>query len=113
MSRILVCGGRDYDDYHRMAEVFVDHVYPGDVIIHGDARGADRLSERVAQPDWVTFERYPADWEKYGKAAGPIRNQQMLDEGRPDYVLAFPGGKGTRDMVERAKKAGIKVVEVE
>ena len=47
------------------------------------------------------------DWKKYGKKAGPLRNQQMLEEGKPDLVVAFPGGNGTADMVRRAKKANI------
>jgi len=111
MSRILICGGRDFNNYELMQEVLFQHVYPGDVIIHGDARGADRLSEKVAQP-YVVFERYPAQWET-GRGAGVRRNQQMLDEGKPDLVIAFPGGKGTLDMVTRARKAGIKVIEVE
>ena len=55
---------------------------------------------------------YPADWELHGKSAGPIRNQQMLIEGKPDLVLAFPGGKGTAHMVSIAKKKGVKVIEV-
>ena len=53
-----------------------------------------------------------ADWAKHGRKAGPIRNQRMIDEGRPDLVVAFPGGTGTADMVERARVAGIRVIEI-
>jgi DNA-binding MurR/RpiR family transcriptional regulator len=65
-------------------------------------------------PDHPRFEHlsYPADWEAYGKAAGPIRNQRMLDEGKPDLVIAFsdlPTTSGTYDMIKRAKAAGIPV----
>jgi hypothetical protein len=56
---------------------------------------------------------YPADWTRHGKAAGPKRNQLMLDKEKPDLVIAFPGGKGTADMVARAKAQGFKVMEVE
>jgi hypothetical protein len=56
---------------------------------------------------------YPADWAKHGRAASPIRNQQMLDEGRPNLVVAFPGGRGTADMVRRARSAGVEVIEVD
>lgn len=63
--------------------------------------------------DDVSHERYPADWEKHGKAAGPIRNQQMLTEGKPDIVVAFSdnlsNSKGTADMCRRAHKAGLPV----
>jgi hypothetical protein len=55
---------------------------------------------------------YMADWDGLGRKAGPIRNQRMLDEGKPDLVIAFPGGRGTADMVRRAREAGVEVVEL-
>lgn len=110
--KILVCGGRDYSDWGRINEVLSSKVTYRDTIIHGDALGADRLAGKWAKEVGVQVLSYPADWEKYPKAAGPIRNQQMLDEGKPDLVIAFPGGRGTADMVRRAKKAGIKVIEI-
>lgn len=82
------------------------------VVIHGGARGADSLAGEVATKAGVPVEVYPAQWEKHGRRAGPIRNQQMLDEGRPDVVLAMPGGVGTADMVRRAKAAGLRVVVI-
>lgn len=72
----------------------------------------DALAHDWAVVNWTQFEEYKADWDTYGLAAGPLRNQRMLDEGKPDVVLAFPGGKGTADMVARARKAGVRVVEV-
>jgi hypothetical protein len=123
--RILVCGDRNWTDKRMIGEVLIgeaiDATFPlfgreNVVIIHGASRGADSIAgEWVAR--WsshnVTEEVYPANWEKYGRAAGPIRNQQMLDEGKPDLVLAFhddfENSKGTKDMVTRARKAGIKV----
>ena len=114
--RILVCGSRHLTDYEKMQEVMFQSFYPGDVLIHGDARGADRLSEQVAQP-YIEIERYPADWEKHGKAAGPIINKQLLDEGKPDKVIAFlaPDSRGTQNMIDQAKKAGVpvKIINVE
>lgn len=99
-----------------MKEVLFQNIYPGDVLIHGDAKGADRLSEEMVEPSHVTVERYPADWDKYGKGAGPIRNKQMLDEGKPDLVIAFlaPNSRGTKNMIEQATKAGVpvKVIDV-
>jgi hypothetical protein len=108
--RILVCGSRHFNDLDQMEEVMFQNFYPGDILIHGDAKGADRLAERTAQP-YVIVERYPAKWKEYGKRAGPIRNQQMLEEGKPDLVIAFlaPNSKGTKDMVARAEKAGVPV----
>lgn len=81
------------------------------VIVHGAARGADTIARLVAEDLGLATEAHPADWKKHGKAAGPIRNQEMLDSGI-DLVIAFPGGNGTADMVKRARQAGVEVVEV-
>lgn len=73
----------------------------------------DRLAHDWALAVKVKGATYCANWTRDGKAAGPIRNQRMIDEGKPDLVVAFPGGRGTADMVRRAKAAGVKVMEVE
>lgn len=108
--RVLVCGGRDFDDFNLLAatlEPYRDNIR---VVIHGAARGADTLAETWAKEWGKGVHRFPAQWDKHGKAAGPIRNQRMIDAGRPDLVVAMPGGSGTADMVRRAKEAGIRVV---
>lgn len=90
-----------------------DNWMPSDItIIHGGATGADSAAGDFANVHFCQELCFPADWNKYGMSAGPIRNKQMLDEGCPDLVVAFPGGKGTANMVAQAKKAGIKVIEV-
>jgi hypothetical protein len=61
----------------------------------------------------VPIDVYVAQWKKHGRAAGPIRNQRMLDEGKPDLVVAFPGGRGTADMIRRAERAGVPVQQVQ
>lgn len=109
--RILVCGGRDYNDERRMRDILALQPFHSH-LIHGAARGADMLSDKVARSYSWTIDRFPADWKRLGKRAGFVRNQRMLDEGKPDLVIAFPGGKGTADMVRRAKAAGVKVVEI-
>jgi hypothetical protein len=129
LPRILVCGGRDLDpktDWPFIRDHLDDicdergwyiedesgnRLY-GVVIIHGCAEGADLLADEWGLINWVKIEGYPADWKKYKKAAGPIRNQQMLDEGKPDLVVAFPtkNSRGTWDMVRRAEKAGVPVL---
>lgn len=106
--RVLVCGGRDYKD--RAAVDLVLTLAKPSVVIHGGAPGADCLAGAWALKNGVAVEAFPADWKKHGRAAGPLRNQRMLDESKPDYVIAFPGGLGTADMVRRAKAAGLKVV---
>lgn len=109
--RVLVCGGRDYRNWKRLRFVLNRiHKYHGvDVLIEGGAKGADLMASSWAAINGVPAIRFPADWHRHGKAAGHIRNQQMLDEGKPDLVVAFPGGKGTADMVRRARKAKIPV----
>ena len=111
--RILVCGGRDFVPSNSDI-AFLRHYLtkPGVVLIHGDYRGADRWADEFAKSLGLTPIPFHADWTKHGKRAGPIRNQRMLDEGKPDLVLAFPGGSGTQDMIERAEKAGVDVIEV-
>ena len=110
--RVLICGGRDFDNRTAIRNALISLCASEDgvdVVIEGAAPGADALAREAAEDFGITVETYPADWDKHGKAAGPIRNQQMLDEGKPDLVLAFPTpqSRGTWDMVRRARKAGI------
>lgn len=112
--KILVCGGRDFKDGWKM-HLLIDKYHNGDAtIIHGGARGADLLADKYAKKRELDCLVFKADWNKYGKSAGPIRNQQMLDEGNPDLVIAFPtkNSVGTWDMIRRSKKAGIETVVV-
>lgn len=82
-------------------------------LAQGGATGADAVARVWAHKNRVPVRTYEADWQAHDKAAGPMRNQRMLDEFKPDAVIAFPGGKGTADMVRRAKAAGVRVIEVE
>lgn len=113
--RVLVCGGRDYSDQTRVfKELIFLRTSPGKlIIIEGGASGADALAADFAKRYWVEHIQFKADWGKHGKAAGPIRNQQMIEEGKPDLVLAFPGGIGTANMIKQSKAAGIKVIVIE
>ena len=109
--RVIVCGGRDYSD-ERTIDTVMRALSMPTIVVHGDARGADRLAGHVARNLGLTVENHPADWKAHGKAAGPIRNQAMLDAGA-DLVIAFPGGAGTADMVGRARSAGVPVLHVD
>src|SRR6266446_1782976 len=82
------------------------------VIIEGGATGADSAAVDFATVNFCKLEEFPADWKMFGRIAGYIRNKQMLVEGKPDLVVAFPGGKGTAMMVELANGAGIKVIDM-
>lgn len=109
--RVIVCGGRDYS--HR------NHVFGAldrlhrergiACVIHGGAGGADSLAGEWAEGAGVPVQRFPADWKVSARAAGPLRNARMIAEGQPDGVVAFPGGKGTADMIAQAEAAGLKV----
>lgn len=109
--KVLVCGGRDYADAQEMLRALRELVPRFDHLIHGGARGADLLAARIGRMLKMRVTAYRADWERHGKAAGAIRNQRMLDEGKPNLVVAFPGGRGTLDMVRRARAAGLEVRE--
>jgi hypothetical protein len=122
--RVLVCGGREFDDWdmlHRtLTDIYIQRHMTSMVIVQGGAKGADFLGKVWAKNKnlWcsgdsvITSEEYPADWKQHGYRAGHIRNQQMLDEGDVDLVVAFPGGKGTANMISLSKKAGVEVMEV-
>lgn len=84
---------------------------PIECLIEGGARGADTLARLWAQQRGIRVQTFPADWKQFGRSAGPRRNQQMI-ETKPDKVIAFPGGGGTADMVKRAKKARVPVLEI-
>lgn len=114
--RVLITGSREWGDEDKLAEAIIEWIgdySPGQVtIVHGACpRGADEIAGRLARVWGVAEERHPADWEKHGKAAGFIRNQQMVELGA-DVVLAFPLGRspGTRDCMRRAHAARLRVI---
>lgn len=131
--RVLVCGSRTFNNYAKLCNVLddlnLDEKQPI-TIIGGEARGADTLGKRYAEECGYNYEGYPAQWNTYGKRAGPIRNRQMLVEGKPDLVVAFLGpvavqefnyglsdskySPGTKDMINQSKEADVpvKVIEI-
>ncbi|MFA5602062.1 MAG: hypothetical protein WDA06_15805, partial [Phenylobacterium sp.] len=112
---ILICGDRNWDNYPYIKH-FVSTLPEGSILVEGEARGADLMSAKAFEEiGWSDrIKRYPADWETYKKAAGPIRNSQMLKEGKPDIVVAFhediDSSKGTKHMVTIAQKAEVPVI---
>jgi hypothetical protein len=127
--KVIVCGGRGFGidkAEHQYIQTCLTALFVGFAnqtddpqtwvppdnlkIITGGAEGVDSAAIDWAVVNWVNFEEVKADWKKYGKAAGPIRNQQMLDMS-PKLVVAFPGGAGTADMIQRAKKKGTLVIQ--
>jgi hypothetical protein len=111
--RVLVCGGRDYTDRAAVYDA-LDRLHTRRgiaAVIQGMARGADTLAFEWATTHGVQVCSFPAEWNTDGRAAGFLRNRRMIAEGKPDAVVAFPGGAGTADMIRAATGAGLKVWE--
>ena len=106
--RVLACGGRDFTDASLVASS-LSFLTPSDTLIEGGARGADFLAASYARSRQIPVLTFPADWNRFGRSAGYKRNAQMLAEGKPDLVVAFPGGPGTASMISLARTAGVPV----
>lgn len=113
--RVLVCGGRNFADAAFIhAELDRLHGIHGfTVLIEGDARGVDRIAGEWARSRGVELVEYPANWQRDGRHAALIRNEHMLVDGKPDLVVAFPGGSGTSHTCWKAEQAGIAVIRIE
>lgn len=110
--KVIVCGGRDYADAARVHEVLdgLVHHLPITEVIQGAARGADALAKAWAVSRGIPCVSVPAQWRKFGKQAGALRNTRMLKEYGAEAVIAFPGGRGTYNMVAQARAAGVRVI---
>ena len=114
--KILVCGGRDYgltrDERNYILDTLMKFYERHKVteVITGGASGVDTVALNWAKDNNIIHYRCPANWKKYGRAAGYIRNREMLIEHKPDYVIVFPGGSGTEDMRHKAFVADIDVI---
>lgn len=115
--RLIIAGSRDFEDYKlvrdSMNKIFVDRDTVGLTILSGGCAGADRLGEKLASVNGIPCIKFPADWKRYGKAAGPIRNEEMARFASEDkgMLVAFWDGlsKGTRNMIQTAKKYALEV----
>ncbi len=120
IKKIVVAGSRNYNNYNEAKEYIdfcIREVRKENtlIILSGGCIGADLIGERYAIENGFKVERYPADWEKYGKAAGPIRNKLMAKDA--DYIICFWNGQscGTKSMINHAKQYGkpIKVKRIQ
>lgn len=112
MFRVIIAGTRTYDDYETLkayADYKLSRIDEDIEIVSGGARGADALGERYAKEKGYSVKRFPAEWERYGKRAGPRRNEAMAEYA--DALLAYWDGesRGTKNMIELAKASGLKV----
>ena len=107
--KLAIVGGRDFKCYEVLTtwanSIFYMLSTDSKIVVSGGATGADSLAKKYTDEHIVEYKEFPADWDAYGKAAGFIRNQQIVDE--CDMVLAFWDGKskGTQDTINKAKKA--------
>ena len=110
--RVAVVGSRFFTEYDYVKSCLdgINDRNKITVIISGGARGADSLGERYARENGIEFVLFAADWNKHGKAAGPIRNKQLIEEGKPEMVVAFKPGKGTMNTIGHAERNNIEVV---
>lgn len=106
--KIIVTGGRNYNDSEKMNEI-LNKYKDINKIITGGASGADNLAKLYAKEYNIDYEEYIAKWDEYGKSAGPIRNYQMCSSNTDAVVLVFPGGKGTNHCHRIANKLKMKV----
>jgi hypothetical protein len=121
MTRILVFGSRDWTDTFGIWAILNGYLRAntdGVTVIQGGAGGADAIAKQWAEVNGQPVETYPADWARHGKAAGPIRNQQQLDDGKPDVAWGFISkplrlSRGSADMARRVRAAGIRCYVVE
>jgi hypothetical protein len=113
--RVIVCGGR-HSREHKLVWKYLDQLLdaiPNLTIIQGGARGVDKFARDWCMKRGVDFINYPYPAGYGCRAGGPIRNRQMIVDGKPDFVVAFPGGRGTRNMVRQAREHWLKVVEID
>lgn len=108
---VIVCGGRDFTDYKFLSSTLDQ--YDIECIIHGFANGADKFSGRWARSRRIPEIIVPAQWTNYQKSAGAIRNSWMIKYTKADTLIAFPGGRGTQNMINQAHKNGLKVIKIE
>lgn len=113
-SKVIIAGSRSFADYEKLKSI-CDSILPNQYseprisILSGTSSGSDSLGERYANERGYTLNRYPANWEQYGKAAGPIRNRQMVEDADAAIIFWDGQSKGTKNLIEQANKRGLKV----
>lgn len=114
MFKLVVAGSRSFADFDRLSadlDYLLSKKSPDEVeIVSGGASGADALAERYARSRGLAFRAFPADWRRWGKLAGPIRNRQMADYGSAVVVYWDGRSRGSADMISSASAAGLRVV---
>ena len=115
MSKVLICGGREFKDSRLLNNIlnrFQRKYSPITLVIQGDARGADSLGKLYAKQNNIPVESFPAKWDVYGRSAGIRRNELMLAQ-NPDYVIGFFGGRGTAHMLKIAREKKVRTFHID
>ncbi len=107
--RVIIAGSRSITDPKHIAEAVRQSEFPITEVVSGGARGVDRLGEAWARKHGIPVTVFPADWERHGRAAGPLRNTQMAEYGEALIAVWDGKSRGTLDMIRKAKKYGLKV----
>lgn len=107
--RVIIAGGRDYHNYDTLLEAIEEAQFDIKTVISGGAKGVDALGERYSEENMIDLKIFRADWERHGRAAGPLRNRKMAENA--DALIAIWDGKsrGTKNMIETAHKVGLLV----
>jgi len=107
--KVIIAGSRDCEDYNLLLTAIANAGFDVTAVVSGGAKGADSLGERFAEECALPVFKFPAHWEQYGRAAGPIRNELMAEFG--DALIALWDGKsrGTKNMIDRATAHGLKI----
>ncbi len=111
--KVIIAGGRNYAFDERDLEILdaLHAQYDFTEVVSGAATGADTCGAEWAKSRGLRVKEYPAEWGRYGRAAGPIRNKQMIDYIYPAGILiTFPGGRGTRNVTKLAEKDATQVI---
>lgn len=108
MIKTIIAGGRDYQFTDEDLEFLNKNREQVSEVVCGGASGADANGQAWAESHGIPVKMFPADWKKYGRAAGPIRNREMAEYA--DALILFPGGRGSESMRREAEKAGLKVL---
>lgn len=107
--KVIVCGGRDYLEKRAIRE-YLDGLRAVSLVITGGARGVDSIADGWAEDRGIARAIFPANWTGEGRSAGHTRNQRMLELMRPHFIVAFPGGRGTQSMVDKARDRHVEVI---
>jgi hypothetical protein len=109
MTKVIVAGSRTIKDYKVVEKAIIDSSFEITEIVSGTAQGVDKLGEKYADLNGIPIKRFVAEWDRLGKSAGPIRNEEMACYADALIAVRQNRSRGTTDMINRAKAHGLQV----